>query len=476
LLNSLGGAAFLILLGQPLQLFEASFQLSFFVMLTIGLLLPKLNDDADRLLKYDPLLPAELIPKWRRVLTFVLRLLARYFSLSLASWIGSIPLSALYFHLFSPISPLANLVAVPLGTFALMANLGALVCGTWLPWVTELFNNAAWFLMAAMTDVSEWFTKIPGSYFYVPAPSWISIGIYYAVLIAVLGGWLKKTYAKFFTTSAFVLVAIIYLARWEHSRGETDLTVLPLDGGHAVFVDADGRRNDWLIDCGNEDAVDLTLKPYLRGQGVSEIPRLVLTEGDAKNCGGAVLLDELFGVGELWTSPVHFRSGIYNESVESLAKPPAPHKIFDDGEVVGSWRVLWPPGTNNFPRADDNALVLSGNFSGTRILLLSDLSRVGQSALIETTNDLHADIVIAGLPTDDEPLTEVLAGAIQPKIIVIADSEFPAMRRANRKLKERLERMGVPIIYTRDSGAVKIAVTSAGWTMQTMDGQMFHSK
>jgi ComEC/Rec2-related protein len=164
LLNSLGGAAFLILVWDPCQLFEASFQLSFFVMLTIGLLLPKLNDVTDRLLQYDPLLPEPLIPKWQRALTWVLRNLTRYFSLSLAAWIGSIPLSALYFHLFSPISPIANLIAVPLGTFALMANLGALICGTWLPVATELFNNAAWFLMAAMTGVSEWFTKIPGSY------------------------------------------------------------------------------------------------------------------------------------------------------------------------------------------------------------------------------------------------------------------------------------------------------------------------
>ena len=69
LLNSLGGAAFLILLWDPRQLFEASFQLSFFVMLTIALLLPPLNDLSDGLLQHDPLLPAELVPKWRRTLT-----------------------------------------------------------------------------------------------------------------------------------------------------------------------------------------------------------------------------------------------------------------------------------------------------------------------------------------------------------------------------------------------------------------------
>jgi competence protein ComEC len=154
LLNSLAAAAFIILLCEPRQLFEASFQLSFCVMFVIGLLLPRMNKISDGLLRHDPLLPNDLIPKWRRSLVQILRMLARYFSLSLAAWLGSIPLSALYFHLFSPISPLANIIAVPLGTLALMSNLGALICGTWLPFATELFNNAAWFFMSAMTGVS----------------------------------------------------------------------------------------------------------------------------------------------------------------------------------------------------------------------------------------------------------------------------------------------------------------------------------
>jgi ComEC/Rec2-related protein len=55
LLNSLAAAAFIILLWEPRQLFEASFQLSFCVMLVIGLLLPRMNKISDELLRHDPL-------------------------------------------------------------------------------------------------------------------------------------------------------------------------------------------------------------------------------------------------------------------------------------------------------------------------------------------------------------------------------------------------------------------------------------
>jgi len=84
-----------------------------------------------------------------------------------------------------------------------------------------------------------------------------------------------------------LLMSTIYLWHWERSRDETEFTVLPLNGGHAVFVDTAGRKNDWLVNCGNENAVEFTLKPFLRAQGVNTIPQLVLTEGGMRNIGGA---------------------------------------------------------------------------------------------------------------------------------------------------------------------------------------------
>lgn len=475
LLNSLAAAAFIILLAEPRQLFEASFQLSFFVMLIIALMLPPLNAFFDRRLKHDPLLPDELVSGWKKILLWLARKLARFCGLSFAAWMGSLPLAAKFFHLFSPVSTLANLFAVPLGTFALMANLGALVCGHWLPWLTALFNHAAWFFMVAMTWVSVESAKLPGAYFYVRAPSLATIAIYYAVLIAVFSGWFKTARRKIFGAAILIFVGATYFWQWQASRDETDVTVLPLNGGHAVFVDAAGRKNDWLVNCGNENAVDFTLKNFLRAQGVNAVPRLVLADGNARDCGGAKQLNELFGVGELWTSNLKFRSRAYRETVAEFEKPPARHFVFIAGETAGCWQVLFPVVTNGLSKADDAALVLRGNFHGTRILLLDDLSRSGQSDLLSSTSDLRADIVITGLPTEGEPLSDALIAAIQPAVIVIADSEFPATRRASRALHERLALAKIRVIYTRTAGAVKITAVKSGWKLQVMDGALFSS-
>lgn len=476
LINSLAAAAFIILVWDPQQLFQASFQLSFFVVLSLALVTPPLNRVRDRLLQPDPWLPPQLVSRRRRWLNPPLRHVTTGFTTSLAAWLGSLPLTAFYFHLFSPVTLLANLVIVPLSSIVLMANLGSLLCGAWLPAAAELFNHSGWLFMQMMVQASDLATQIPGAYCYVPAPTWWAMVIYFAGLVGVTSGWLLARQRRIAAVVAAACLLAGCLWHWQTTRHEIKVTVLPVNGGHAVFVDAGGRENDQLVNCGNTNAVDFTLKPFLRGQGVNRIRRLALTEGDVRNSGGAATLNQLFGIGELVTSPAQFRSTAYRNFVAAFEKPPARHRVLSSGDRAGAWQVLHPGPGENFARMDDAALVLLGNLNGTRVLLLSDLGRAGQSALLARTNDLRADVVIAGLPDTGEPLCDALLEAVQPKIIVIADSEFPATRRAGRDLKQRLSGRKVPVIYSRSAGAATMVMRPDGWELRTMDGQKFRSR
>jgi competence protein ComEC len=472
LLNSLALAAFVILVCEPRQLFEASFQLSFFVMLAIALLLPRLNEATDRWLRHDPLLPEELLPGWQKKGLWLTRRFARYFALAFAAWVGSLPLSIKYFHLLSLISTPANLLAVPLGTAALMANLGALITGIWLPAVTVLFNHAAWGFMVAMTWVSMEAAKIPGAYFYIPNISWFAIGIYYGAIILLCGNWLKSTRLKLGAGIAFSLMVAVYLFRLETTRSENSLTILPLNGGHAVYVAARHRADDLLVDCGNSQAVESTLKDYLHAQGVNHLSQLILTTGEVRNSGGAAALDQVFHLSKLWTSPVDFHSSRYRETIATFDGAAARHHILNPGDTIMIWKVLYPNTDTVYSRADDKALVLLGSFNQTRILLLSDLSRAGQDRLLTLAkpDELHADVVVSGLPAEGEPLCSELIDAIHPRAIVIADSEFPAQRRATRGLRDRLAETNIPVFYTGDQGALKLAIDQDGWSLCTVDG------
>jgi competence protein ComEC len=132
--------------------------------------------------------------------------------------------------------------------------------------------------------------------------------------------------------------------------------------------------------------------------------------------------------------------------------------------------VLHPSASDRFGQADDSALVFSGSFHGSRVLLLSDLGRAGQNALLERTPELRADIVVTSLPSQNEPLSEALLDAIQPRLIVVADSDYPASERAGAKLTGRLAQRNTPVIYTRSAGAATIEFRRSGWEVRAMNG------
>jgi len=134
--------------------------------------------------------------------------------------------------------------------------------------------------------------------------------------------------------------------------------------------------------------------------------------------------------------------------------------------------VLHPEPGARFDDADDNAVVFWREINGHSILLLSTLGRSGQDSLVEGHPHLRADIVVAGLPATDEPLSEPLLRLIEPKLIIITDSEFPATRRASAKLRQRLATHDVPVIYCRNAGALKLTLWRGGWDLKDASGEV----
>ena len=470
LANSLFAAAFIILIWQPQQLFQAGFQLSFFVVLCIILVMPALDQFGHWLLRTDLLLPEDLRPRWQKILLPPVRYAADVLLVSLAAWLGSIPLAAYYFHIFTPVSAPANLVAVPACALVLASNLTSLLLAGWFPAGAEIFNHAGWFLMEIIRVTSGWFARWPGAYYYVPIPGWFAIGLYYLLLLTVLTGWIFKTRLRGWKIAVLALLCSIWCWQWQRDRASTRLTVLPLSGGSAVFCDAPGSEDDLLVDCGNESPAQLTLKPFLRAQGVTHLDRLLLTHGDLQRIGGASAITNVFSTRQIITSSVRSRSPAFRSLMRELERDPEHWRKVNRGDVLGSWKVLHPQPDDNFQKGDDNAIVLLGTFQNVRVLLLSDLGLAGQNALMKSDFDLQADIVVAGLPMEGEPLSDTLLAAVRPRALVITDSEFPATRRATSKLRSRLEQRGVPVLYTRNAGAVTVTLRDGGFEVRTMDG------
>jgi competence protein ComEC len=470
LLNSLGAAAFIILMWDPQQLFQASFQLSFFVVLSLALFIPVLDTMRQRWLKEDPLVPAGLRPRWQRWSKAPLRFFTASLMTSLAAWLGSIPLIAYYFHLFNPVSLLANLIVVPLSSAALASNMGSLAVGAWCPGAAELFNNSAWFFMWLMVRVSEWAAHLPGGCINIAPPSLLGLALYCFFLVSVMAGWLVRPRLRVWIVGGIILLGLLWTGEWRSRRSANHVTILPLNGGEVIYCQSAGNGLGLLIDCGDKSSAEFVLKPFLRAQGLSHLDALLLTHGNIHNVGGAKLVEAAFRPRQVFFSDISFRSAAYREAKKIFSASGNRTKILCRGDTIGPWIVLHPSHQTSFPQADDNTFVLHGDVGGVRILLLSDLGKPGQSALLSRKLDLRAVIIVSGVPAQSEPLADALLREVQPQLIIVTDSDYPAAARATRKLRERLAHSLIPTLYTRETGGLTLTTRRGIWEVIAADG------
>ncbi|HMC29167.1 MAG TPA: ComEC/Rec2 family competence protein, partial [Verrucomicrobiae bacterium] len=464
LLNSLAAAALIILVWDPQQLFQAGFQLSFLVVLSLILFAPILSAWRERLLEPDPFLPIELRSKPEMWARSAARFLLSGITTSLAAFLGSMPIIAYYFHYLTPSSLIANLLVVPLSGFALASNMGSLAMASWFPACAELFNHAAWCFMLWMVRISEWSADLPAGCYNVQTPGVITFLLYYTLVVSIMAGWLKNPKWRPWCVGALLLLSGAWLFQWQTERSESRLSIVPVSGGEAIYLDH--PKLQLLIDGGNEESVKLTTKPFLRAQGVNQLPALLLTDANVRQVGGAELLHELFSIKKVYASPLRFRSPAYRHVIKSFEDHPHLLNHLKRGDKLGPWTILHPDEKERFRQADDAAIVAFGEINGSRILLLSDLSRAGQTTLLARYPDLRADLVISGLPHGSEPVGDPLLEAANPRTVIITDSLYPASAHANRKLRERLRARKFDLWFTSDSGALTLRFKNGHYEIQ----------
>jgi beta-lactamase superfamily II metal-dependent hydrolase len=188
--------------------------------------------------------------------------------------------------------------------------------------------------------------------------------------------------------------------------------------------------------------------------------------------GGFEMMWNEFGAKRVYTSAVKMRSPGYRKAVAVLKEEPKRWEMIAVGSEVQGWRVLHPErNERGFARADDNAVVMKKRIGAWTLLHLSELGEAGQKKLVELGADLRADVVIAGMPEQGEPLTEDLLQVIRPRVIVLGTAEYPYTAQGTPELRERLEASGAEILYVNEENAVSITVKGNECVVNTMAGR-----
>lgn len=433
-LNSLAAAAFLILLFDSNQLFTSGFQLSFAVVGTIVLLADPMFVRSGRVVAPDPFLPRALLSRAQRFRIKAGRKLMRGASVSLAAWIGSLPLIYWYFYLITPVSLVANLVVVPIAYFVLALAMLSLIAAPISSGLSIIFNNANWLISHVVLGLVHFFALLPAGHLYLP--------------------------------------------RFTESHTPIMITVLDEGTGGAAHIRANGY--DWLIDCGGERNYERTLKSLLHSRGVNRLQGILLTHGDAHHIGAALETIANFAPREIYDNPLEVRSSAQRRFRDAPGKPESRLLFRGDWLLLGRdvhAEILYPPPNIKIRSADDAPLIAQLIINEQiRVLFESDAGAEAEVALLGSGDDLKSDILIKGQHHSGDSGTREFLDGVKPKLIIATSRESPVAEQITEEWSSEIARRGIKLFRQDRTGAVEIQFRGEDWTAQSyLTGECFRS-
>jgi competence protein ComEC len=295
------------------------------------------------------------------------------------------------------LSPLANLVAVPLFTvlfvpLVLVAGMASMI---WFPLAAALFGIAD-AVLAQLLALLSWLVAVgPGALLPAQAPPSALLAAVPGALLALLAGAGSRMVA-----ASALLLPLLFWQGSQPGRGGFELTVLDVGQGLAAVVRT--RQHTLVFDTGpawaGGDSGSRNLVPFLRAVGVGEVDLLVVSHPDLDHRGGVPGLID----------------GLRVRRVAGSIYPGMPMPMPDDGACrrgqAWSWdevdfRFVHPPGITVAGGNNDSCVLRvaaaggagegDGDSDGTTVLLTGDIEAGAERQIIAAAGDLDVDLVVA---------------------------------------------------------------------------------
>ena len=452
-INTLGVAAFIILLWHPWSLFELSFQLSFAAVL--GILLAH---------KYFPFRFGTLKDKAATLIKTTCSATFATFPLIINSF-GILPVVSIPANII--IVPLVELLIVPLG---LLSFLAFMISGH----IAEpLISVNIHFIRMMVFGIGK-LLEIPYSSLTIPPLSGLSLVLFAALGVSVLFAG-KRRILKFclpLLALAFILSTAYPVIR---KKGEQNLIVDFLDAGedqNIVFIELPGGKNI-LIDGGYSN---LDRKGYIERNvagrfllhsGVSKIDYMILTSTDKDHLSGAVYLLENFKVDRVFTNGDKLNGGLW-EAIKS--KNIAWRDLTDIDEVSLSpgllVEILKPGG--DFVIQDSSLphpLAIKVTYRKEMFLMGEALGDAGaMSALIDSHGEGLKSSVLYMPDMETGDAFPVFLQAVSPGVLVTGEFDLSPAN-DSPALQEEITRM--TLLETSKDGAVTIKTDGSKLSAET---------
>jgi len=446
----LAGAAFLMLVLDPLALYEPGFQLSFAGLTGIILWGPPCYRKTRR---------------WPRPW----RWLAATAAVTLAANLATAPLVLFHFHLLAPAGLPANLFAVPLvGFVALPLGLsGLLLAPLWPAAAGACFRACGACLEAVLAGASA-LLDLPGLEgwtLYAAPRDCLALAAFAAAVLL-----LAKASRKVRRRQAALLSAGLILWLAPAPRPGT-LTVIPLSVGQGdatLLSFPDGRH--YLVDGGGMPGIDFDVgerlvTPALARLGVKSLDGVFLSHGHPDHWLGLVHVVGHLPVAHFWSGlpvedlPPPLRDALSAKRVPVTTVPPGWRTLVRDGPLEISLFV--PPQRGRGP--NDRSIAVFARWDDAEALLTGDLESRGVTDLVAGA-PAGRTVTFLKLPHHGSRYSPVdlLLDRFRPEAAWVSSGANNPFHFPHPEVVRLLEERGVPLYRTDSMGTLRLRPGARG--------------
>lgn len=237
-------AAVLMLLCNPLWIWNLGFQLTF--LATLGLMVT-----------------VPILDKW---LDWMPPTIAALITVPTAAYLWLLPLQLYAFGIVSPYSIPINVLTSPIimlismgGMISALAGLIYPIAGSFLAWL--LFYPTHFFIQLA-----EFGTQLPGSIYATGKITVLQVVVLYSLFFLI---WGKAKWQRYWWLAGVVGLSLVALPAWSTTVNQFRVTILDTANPPVLVLQDHGKVG--LINSGSESTIKFTVLPFLRQQGVNQI-------------------------------------------------------------------------------------------------------------------------------------------------------------------------------------------------------------
>ncbi|QWD61271.1 DNA internalization-related competence protein ComEC/Rec2 [Polynucleobacter sp. MWH-UH25E] len=383
--------------------------------------------------------------------------------------IALLPITLFWFYQVSIVSPLANAFAIPVVSYIVtpLAIAGALLpefLGKWL-----LIPAHA--VMECLATLLEWMASWDWAVVWSSQPMWwilapSIIGIIYAIRPGELSSsWRSRL-------CVLIPTAILFMP-WPHfmgnnlRSGEFRATVLDIGQGTTVLVETASKS--LLYDTGpiqgkEDDAGQRTILPYLRGRGIAQIDRMVISHSDSDHVGGAASLLKKITFNEMMGSLPSDNPLLLNLGLRKVPSIPCRYGQRWTWDWVEF--VIWHPHeSTNFQKQyplkpNEMSCVLEVRNKDHSFWLTGDVERQGETEITERLDaEMLRDIgdrqIIFMAPHHGSKTSSSmeLLNALGPDIAFAQNGYRNRYGHPHPTVTARYKGLGIPFYQTPETGA-----------------------